>query len=94
MKEKQEIFKQEHEKEGGKENSNSNGECKYMKSQTISKASLISIWLDTVVLQEGFQQIDVAYRDKQFADNKKFERNQGSNTILIFYIRNFLETKI
>ena len=30
MKEKQEIFKQEHEK-GGKENSNSNGECKYMK---------------------------------------------------------------
>lgn len=30
------------------------------------------------------------YRDKQFADNKKFERNQGGNTILIFYIRNLL----
>lgn len=93
MKGKQEIFKQEHEK-GGKENSNSNGECKYMKPQTLSTASLISIWLDMVVLQKGFQQIDVAYRDEQFADNKKFKRNQGSNTILMFYIRNFLETKI
>lgn len=90
MKDKQEIFKQEHGKEGGKENSNSNGECKYIKSQTLRKASLISIWLDVGISEEDFQQIDVAYRDKQFAGNKKFERSQGGNTILIFYITNLL----
>lgn len=32
----------------------------------------------------------LADRDKQFADNKKFERSQGGNTILIFYIRTLL----
>jgi len=54
MKDKQEIFKQEHEKEAGKENSNSSGECKYIKSETLRKASLISIWLDMVILEKDF----------------------------------------